>query len=226
MTQQTLEILGDEWIEPSLVESEYPELIASEDSLTLEDSLDSEDSLASVDSTALEDSLASEDSLDSEDSLASGNRIFSQEIEVDSLTGMPNDPTVNTRVTALKNARLQIDLFGRRQSLARVTATIKVELDTLAILLNSNFLLQSSVWGIDGGIFSNGNDHLFNFSNQIITGEGTYAFSRVVPRSVLNEDRSWFNNCDEIAASFNLVSYDSFFPVNKKAMTPILTGYF
>src|SRR6476661_4576683 len=163
MTQQTLEILGDEWIEPSLVESEYPELIASENSTALKNSLASEDSLplegslASEDFLPLEYSLDSdyypvlensldsdysltsdyspgvENSLDSENSLASGNPIFFQGIEVDSLTGVPNDPTANAKVsrtrqpTALLNPQLQIDLFSYTNQ-ARVTATVTVQL--------------------------------------------------------------------------------------------------
>jgi hypothetical protein len=148
---------------------------------------------------------------------------------------VPNDPTFNARAnrsrktTALRDAGLQIDLFSYT-NLARVTATVKVELSPLVKFFIQEDLvdltLRSSVWGIDGGIFRNGNDHLFNFSDQIITGEGNFTFSKFVPRSVLNEDRSWFDNRDEIAASFSLTSSDSALPVNLTAWTNTITGRF
>ena len=148
---------------------------------------------------------------------------------------MPTDPTVNARVngsrrtTALRDARLQIDLFSYTNQ-ARVTATVKVELSPLVkFFIQEDFVditLQCSVWGIDGGIFKNGNDHLFNFSDQIITGEGNYTFSTFVNRRVLNEDHSWFDNRDEIAAKFSLTSSDSALPVNLTAWTNTITGRF
>jgi hypothetical protein len=252
MTQQTLEILSDELIAPSLLESKYPKLITAEDSLAVKYSPDSEDFIAAKHSLAVEYfpdseysldsgySLGSEYSLDSEDFiateyfLASKNPIFSQEIEVDSLTGVSNDPTVNARdhgrrTNALRDPRLQIDLFSHTNQ-ARVTATVKVELSPLVkFLIEADFVdftLKSTVWGIDRGYFTNGNDHLFNFSDQIITGEGNYTFSQVVPRSALNEDRSWFDNRDEIAASFSLTSSDNAFPLNLTAWTNTITGRF
>jgi hypothetical protein len=95
MSQQNLEILSDERIAPSLLESEYPELIASVDSIAVENSipvqysLDLENSLESEDFLDSGYSLDSEISLESEDSFVSANPIFFQEIEVDSLTGVP-----------------------------------------------------------------------------------------------------------------------------------------
>src|SRR6476661_1780873 len=250
MTQQTLEILGDEWIEQSLVESEYPELIASENSTALKNSLASEDSLplegslASEDFLPLEYSLTSvyspgvENSLDSENSLASGNPIFFQGIEVDSLTGVPNDPTANAKVsrtrqpTALLNPQLQIDLFSYTNQ-ARVTATVTVQLSPLVKFYIEEDLvdvtLQSSVWGMDYGFWRGGdNDYLFNFSDQLITRDGTYTFSTFVDRSVLDEDTGFFQGgpTDEIAAKFNLVSSDPSLPVNLEAWTNTITGRF
>jgi hypothetical protein len=85
----------------------FPELIlpldsiALEDSIDLEDSIVSEDFLASVDSLVSENFLASGDSLVSEDFFTSENNFTSeyflapQEIDVDSLTGMVTNTTVN-----------------------------------------------------------------------------------------------------------------------------------
>ncbi len=148
---------------------------------------------------------------------------------------MPKDPTLNARVngskktTALRKAGLQIDLFSYT-NLARVTATVKVELSPwVRFAIQEDLVditLQCSVWGIDGGIFNNRNDHLLNFSEQIITGEGNYTFSTFVNRRVLNEDHSWFDNRDEIAAKFSLTSSDSALPVNLTAWTNTITGRF
>ena len=241
MSQKSLEIVGEEWIAPSLVESEYSGLILKEDSIAAVDYTASEYLIFQEDPIFQEYSIDSKDlifpeySIDSEDLIFPEDSIANQEIDIDPLTGMARGggpwwpfPNNSSRVTALKNARLQIDLFG---SQARVTATVKVELDTVLLLvasspLGSSFVLQSSVLGIDGNLLNGRNDRLFNFSNQTVNREGTYTFSKIVPRSLLNEDHSWFNRDDEIAASINLVSYNSLFPLNKKATTPIIRGYF
>jgi hypothetical protein len=145
-----------------------------------------------------------------------------------------NAPTVNatgsgSTTNALRDPRLQIDLFSYT-NLARVTATVKVELSPLVRFLVQadlvDFTLKSTVWGIDSGYFGNGNDRLFNFSDQLITGEGNYTFSKFVPRSVLNEDHSWFDNRDEVAAKFTLTSSDNAFPLNLTAWTNTITGRF
>jgi len=248
MSQKNSEILDDRWIAASLVESEFPELILplepfnSEDSLAPEYSFDSEDSLAPGYSFDSEDSLAPGYSFDSEDPLAPGYSFDSedplapQEINVDPLTGMANNPTGNARgpwpslfgVLALTNARLQIDLFGRRQSQARVTVSIEIQLN----IFNTNrsdLVLKSRVLGIDGNIFNGYHDRLITFPDQIITKGGTYTFSAVVPRSVLNEDHSWFNRDDEIAARFSLLSPPTDIPpylVDRTASSPIIRGYF
>ena len=257
MSQQYLEILSDEQVTPSLLKSEDSELIASvgstaiEDSipvkysLDLEKSLESEDYILVKDSLDLEKSLEpeyfldsgysldSEISLESEDSFVSANPIFFQEIEVDSLTGVPTDPTAYARVnrtrrtTALRDPQLGIQTFSYTNQ-AEVTATVRVELSPFVRFLIEEDLvditLQSSVWGIDGGFFGR-NDHLFNFSDQLITGEGTYTFRTYVNRRVLNEDNSWFNQGDEIAAKFSLTSSDpAVAGVNLTAWTNIVHG--
>ena len=211
----------------------------SENSFGRENYLDSGYTLESENSPNSGYFLEAENSLDSENSLAStyfldsGNHISFQEIEVDSLTGVPNDPTLNGRVngskrtTALRNPGLGIETFSYTNQ-ARVTATVKVELSPiLNFFIQQDWIditLQCSVWGMDGGFFGNGNDRLFNFSDKTITREGNYTFSGYVDRRVLNEDRSWFNNTDEIAAKFSLTSSDPAVPVNLTAWTNIVTG--
>lgn len=229
MSQQTLEILSDELVEPSLLESEYPELIDSVGSIDSEDFLPVEYSLDSGDSFDLgyslesgyfleaENSIELENSLASKYSLDSGDSISFQEIEVDSLTGIPNDLTVYSktkppkRTTALRDPRLDIRTFSYNNN-AEITATVKVELSPFVRFLVQEELvditLHASIWGMDGGVFGDGNDHLFNLSDQLITGEGTYTFHTYVPRGWLNEDDRWYNRGDEIATEFRLTSSD------------------
>jgi len=245
MSQQNLEILSDERIAPSLLKSEYAELIASADSIAVEDSLDSADSLVveyPLDSEYFLDSGYSFDSgysLDSENFLISENPLLFQELEVDSLTGVANNPTVDARFPfpifeppappALQNAKLQIDLFGSNWNQAKVTVTIQVVLNRSLVSSAGgidSLVLKTKALGIDGNLFNGRNDHLFDFSDQKVTGSGTYTYSKIVPRSLLNEDRSWFNRDDEIAARINLVSSNTFSLLNRVAMTPMIRGYF
>ena len=258
MSQQNLEILSDERIAPSLLESEYPELIAStgsiasasslatEDFLAVEyslgseyslvsgDSLDSDYSLVSGDSLDSDYSLVSGDSLDAEYSLAPENPSFSQEIEVDSLTGVPSGSTINTLLgdrrprptTGINNAAVAIEVFSYTNQ-AKVTATVDVNLSPyIKHCIEEDYtdiLLKCTVWGMDGGIFGR-NDHLFNFSEKTITRAGNYTFSTYVDRSVFNEDPAWFNQGDEIAAKFSLTSSEPAIPVNYTAWTNTVTG--
>lgn len=248
MSQKNSEILGDEWIALLLAESEYPGLMPPEDSLksensfVLENSILPEDflalegSLKSEDSFVLENSILPENSLALEDSLDSRNPIFSQEIEVDSLTGMPKVPKrdikvtpltpVNTTVTTLKDASLRIEPSS--PGVVKVTAAIKVELDPVTSYSSNSFRLQASAWGIDAGFLSflnNGNDHLFNFPSQTITSDRTYTFEAEVSSSALNEDHRWLNRDDEIGVAFTLTR--GLPPVNvNQAMSPIVTGHF
>jgi hypothetical protein len=242
MSQQTLEILSDEQIAPSLLESTYPELIASvgyidsEDLLAVEYSLDSEyslglenfgDSAYSLDAEIFGDSAYS---LDAENFLEAENSSFVQGIEVDSLTGVPTDSTVYTRgprrTTALRDPGLAIQKFSYN-NLAEVTATVRVELSPLVRFFIEEDLvditLQASVWGID----SRRNSHLFNFSDQLITGEGTYTFKTLVNSNVLDEDTGFFQDgpTDEIATKFSLISSDpAVVGVNLTAWSNIVKG--
>jgi hypothetical protein len=218
MSQQTLEILSDEQIAPSLLESGYPELIAAEDSLAVNYSLDSYYSFDLENFGDSKYSLDAENFLEAKNSLASGNSSFVQEIEVDSLTGVRTDSTAYARgprpkkATALLEPRLGI-LKNSYNNLAEVTATVRVELSPIARFYIEQDLvditLQASVWGMDGGYFGK-NGHLFNFSDQLITGEGTFTFRTSVNSNVLDEDTGWLQGgpTDEIATRFTLKSSD------------------
>jgi hypothetical protein len=235
MSQQTLEILSDEQIAPSLLESTYPELIASVGSIDSEDLLAVEYSLDSGDSFDLEYSLDSGYLLEAENSLDSGDSISFQEIEIDSLTGIPNDSTAYARgprpkrTTDLLAPHLEITKFSYNH-LAEVTATVRVELSPLLRnYIEQDFVdinLEASVWGMDGGVFGR-NSHLFNFSDQLITGEGTYTFHTFVNSNVLDEDTGWLQGgpTDEIAIKFRLKSSDpDLVKVNNTAWTNEVTG--
>lgn len=232
MSQQTLEILSDEQIAPSLLESTYPELIASVGSIDSEDLLAVEYSLDSEYSLGLENFGDSAYSLDAENFLEAENSSFVQEIEVDSLTGVPTDSTAYARgprprrTTALHDPGLAIQKFSYN-NLAEVTATVRVELSPLVRFFIEEDLvditLQASVWGID----RRRNSHLFNFSDQLITGEGTYTFKTFVNSNVLDEDTGFFQDgpTDEIATKFSLISSDpAVVGVNLTAWTNIVKG--
>jgi hypothetical protein len=256
MSQQTLELLSDERVEPSLLESRYPEIIASVGSIDSYDSIVSVGSIASlasidsVDLIAAEDFLAVEYYLDSEDSLGlenfgdsaysldagnfleAENSSFVQEIEVDSLTGVPTDSTAYDRgprprtTTALLEPHLEITKFSYN-NLAEVTATVRVELSPIVRFYIEQDLvditLEASVWGID----RRSNSHLFNFSDQLITGARTYTFHTFVNSNDLDEDTGVFQDgpTDEIATKFTLTSSDpALVGVNLTAWTNIVRG--
>ena len=130
--------------------------------------------------------------------------LSSPTFQVDILTGMPND--------------------------YQVTGTVNVELSPFETFLVNAGLplhLQSNIWGEDGGFFGGGgDDFLFSFTTQNITAPGTYSFSAIVPRGVLNEDDSLFNRGDEVYSKFSLVSGTNLFPVNIETNSPIITGRF
>jgi hypothetical protein len=256
MSQQTLEILSDEQIAPSLLESKYPELIASVGSIDSDDSIVSVGSIASeysidskdlifpeysIDSEYLilpEGSIAPEYSIDSEDLIFPEDSIANQERDVDPLTGRARGwgpwgghfPNNGSQVTDLKDARLNIAIPSIWQlGSKRVTATVKVELDSSQrdfINSGGSLFLQSSVWGIDNTWYDRRNDLLFYFPDQKITQSGTYSFTTVVGTNQLNEDRWWFDNRDEIQASISLVNYSSASPLIVRTHTNIFTGWF
>jgi len=226
------------------LDSEYPS--SSEASLALEYSLSPEYSIF-LSETNSEDSLGSRNPIflqeaNSENSLASRNPISLQErTALDPLTGMASNAMPNSMfngmfsgstVNALRHPQLNINLSTGIPNHALVTTTVKVELSPLVNFLISfnlvDFTLRSNVWGIDGpGWFQGGaDDYLFGFSDQEITGSGTYSFSRIVPKGWLNEDNILFNRDDEIQGRFNLVSSDNAFPLNLEARSGIIRGYF
>jgi hypothetical protein len=261
MTQENLEIIGEESIALSLLQPEYPGLILSaagsiasvesidsenlifqEDPIFPEYFIDSKDLIFpeySIDSEDLifpEGSIDSEYSIDSEKLILQEDSIAPQEIDSDPLTGMARNwwpwwpfPNNGSQVTALKDARLNISndyiYTVATRDLKRVTATVKVELSSSDI--NSGGLrLQSSVWGIDNTWLDSRDDNLFYFPDQYISQSGTYTFSTLVASSVLDEDRRWYDDRDEIQASISLVSNSSPNPFNRRITTNIVTGYF
>ncbi len=70
MSQQNLEILGEEWIALSPVESKYSGLTLREDAIAAKDSIAAKDYLVPVDFIGSEDFIDSENFIDSKDSLA------------------------------------------------------------------------------------------------------------------------------------------------------------
>ncbi|MEG4634099.1 hypothetical protein QUB56_31785 [Microcoleus sp. AR_TQ3_B6] len=217
----------------------------SEYSLPLEYSLPSEYSIFLQEANSRDSLTSSNPSLqeaNSRDSIISSNPSLQERTAFDPLTGMANNAMSNGifngmfngyTVNALRQPQLSINLSTSIPGHAMVTTTVKVELTPLVkILIYFNlvdFTLQSNVWGIDGrGLFEGGaDDYLFGFSGQEITGDGTYSFSRTVPRRWLDEDNTWFlNRRDEIQGRFNLVSSDNAFPLNLEARTNTITGLF
>jgi len=174
MSQQTLELLSDEQVEPSLLESRYPEIIASVGSI------DSYDSIVSVGSIASVASINSVDLIATEDSLA-----------------VKYSPDSEYSLSPLVKFYIEQDFV--------------------------DITLEASVWGID----RRRNSHLFNFSDQLITGEGTYTFNTFVNSNKLDEDTGFFQDgpTDEIATQFRLISSDpALVGVNHTAWTNQVHG--
>ena len=132
-------------------------------------------------------------------------------------------------MATLSNPTFEVDFLTGMPSDARVIATVTVELtpfETFLVNAGLPLELQSSLWGEDDGNFDGGDDYLFSFPSQTITGAGTYTFNATVFRGVLNEDSSRFDNSDEVYNSFNLVSQTNLFPVSISANSPTIPGYF
>jgi hypothetical protein len=110
----------------------------------------------------------------------------------------------------------------------QVSGTVNVELtpfETFLVNAGLPLQLQSNLWGDDGG-FNGADDFLFSFTTQNITAPGTYAFNAIIPRGVLNEDSSIFDNTDEVYNRFSLVSGTNLFPLNVAMNSPTITGRF
>jgi hypothetical protein len=129
----------------------------------------------------------------------------------------------------LSNPTFQIDILTGMPNDYRVTGSVKVELspfETFLVNAGLPLKLQSTLWGDDGG-FNGADDNLFSFSTQNITAPGTYTFSAIVRRGVLNEDDSLFDKRDEVYNRFSLVSGSNLFPINVSPInSPTITGTF
>jgi hypothetical protein len=109
-------------------------------------------------------------------------------------------------MATLSNPSIEIDpITGVKY---RVTVTVNVELapfDMALINAGKTLTLKSSVWGEDDW-FTGGDDFLFSFTSQNITGSGFYSFSEIVPYTTIDEDNSFLNYSDEIYGTISLTT--------------------
>lgn len=129
----------------------------------------------------------------------------------------------------LSNPTFQIDILTGMPNDYQVTGTVNVELDqfetNLVNLLGLPLYIESNLWGEDSG--PNKEDHLFSFTTQRITAPGTYRFSAIIPRGVLNEDNTIFDKRDEVYNTFSMVSGSNLFGINVQPInSPTITGTF
>lgn len=131
-------------------------------------------------------------------------------------------------MATLSNPTFEIDILTGLPNDYQVRGTVNVELtpfETFLVNAGLPLNLQSNLWGDDGGL--NGrDDHLFSFTTQSITAPGTYSFSAIVPRGVLNEDSSFFDNRDEVYNRFSMISGSNLFPLDVATNSPTITGRF
>jgi hypothetical protein len=131
-------------------------------------------------------------------------------------------------MATLSNPNFQVDILTGMPNSYRVTGTVNVQLsqfDRNQIRDGLRLELQSKLWGDDGGL-AGADDLLYSFPSRNITAPGTYTFSAIVPRSVLNEDSSIFDNRDEIYNRFSLVSRTNLNPLNISINSRTITGQF
>lgn len=131
-------------------------------------------------------------------------------------------------MASLSNPNFQVDILTGLPHDYRITGTVNVELtqfETFLVNAGLPLQLQSHVWGEDGG-FNGIDELLFSFPTQNINAPGTYKFEAIVPRHILNEDRSIFDNIDEISNRFKMVSGSNLFPVNVEINAPDIIGRF
>jgi hypothetical protein len=131
-------------------------------------------------------------------------------------------------MASLSNPTFEIDILTGMPNDYQVKGTVNVEFtpfETFLINAGLPLQLQSQLWGNDGGNGAD-DDYLFSFTPQNITAPGTYSFSAIVSRGVLDEDNSLFDNRDEVYNRFNLVSGTNLFPVNIVTRSPEISGYF
>src|SRR4028119_490707 len=115
-------------------------------------------------------------------------------------------------MASLSNPLFEVDILTGMPHHYVVEGSVNVELSPFETWLVSNglpLILQSNLFGEDSG--SNREDNLFAFSQQNITAPGTYTFSAVIPRGVLNEDNTVFDSRDEVYQMFRIVSGTNLF---------------
>lgn len=231
MRQRNSEILGDEWITLSLVESEHSGSIFPEDAIfpanrRLEDSIgpgdpgdpidpgDPGDPIDPGDPGNPIDDFRLEDSIDPVDRIHSGDRIRPRDPGLirDPLTGNPPVNVTPSTVTRLSNPEFRILIDTTRPNEYKVEGRVTVEIsqDELQIFAIFPMRLQSTLWGEDSGW--NEDDNLFSFTAPRITAPGIYNFSAFVHRGTLNEDNTIFDKRDEVYNKFSIVSGNSFLP--------------
>ena len=128
----------------------------------------------------------------------------------------------------LSNPTFQIDILTGMPNDYLVRGIVNVELtpfETFLVNAGLPLYLESNIWGEDAGL--NGtDDHLFLFPTQTITAPGTHTFEAIIPRGVLNEDSSIFDNTDEVYNRFSMVSGTNLFPLNVAINSPEIVGRF
>jgi len=202
MSPKNPKILGDEWIVPSLAESEYLGLISPEEPISPEYPIPP-DGFAPP-----EDPISPEDPIPPE--FRRPPRDFNP--PRDPLTGNPPVNGTPSTVTRLSNPQFRILIDTTRPNEYKVEGTVTVEIsqDELPIFALFPMRLQSTLWGEDSGW--NNDDNLFSFPAQRITAPGIYNFSAFVHRGTLNEDNTIFDRRDEVYNKFSIVSGNSFLP--------------
>jgi hypothetical protein len=133
-------------------------------------------------------------------------------------------------MATLSNPTFQVDILTGMPNDYRVRGTVNLELtqfETFLINAGLPLRLESNIWSEDAGEIERTDDLLFSFSSQSITAPGTYQFEAIIPRGILNEDSSLFDNSDEIYNRFSLVSGTNLFQINVAPInSPIITGRF
>jgi len=132
-------------------------------------------------------------------------------------------------MATLSNPRFEVDILTGMPNDYRVISTVNIDFTPFeAFLVNAGLplQLQSHIWAYDQGLADSTDDLLFSFPTQSITAPGTYTFTATVPRSLLNEDNTFYDKSDELYSKFSLVSGSNFFPLNIATDSPQVRGLF
>jgi hypothetical protein len=221
MSQKNSKILGDEWIVPSLVESEYLGLSFPEEPISPEPFSFPKDPISPEEPISPEAFSFPEARISLEDPISPEARIRPRDPGPrdpgprdprprDPLTGnLPVNVTPST-VTRLSNPEFRILIDTSRPNEYKVEGTVTVEIseEDMPIFALFPLRLQSTLWGEDSG--PNKEDELFSFPAPRITAPGTYNFSAFVHRGTLNEDNTIFDKRDEVYNKFSIVSGSRF----------------